>query len=77
MSEVRQNPVEHSVPEEIRLRWSPVSYAPEPLEDGVVFSTQLADGIFRETGVRANYRARKQLGKNRNVTPSGPSHELE
>jgi nitroreductase len=36
MSELRHNPVDHSVPEEIRLRWSPVSYAPEPLEDGVL-----------------------------------------
>ena len=33
---------------------------PEPLEAGVVFSTKLADGIFRETGVRVNYRAWKQ-----------------
>ena len=35
---------------------------PDPLEAGVVFSTKLADRIFRETGVRVNYRARKQWG---------------
>ena len=39
---------------------------PEPLDDGVLFSTELADRIFRETGVRANYRARKQWGKAKN-----------
>ena len=33
MSEVRQNPVEHPVPEAIRLRWSPVAFAPEPIDD--------------------------------------------
>ena len=39
---------------------------PQPLEAGVVFSTKLADRIFRETGVRANYRARNQWGKGKN-----------
>lgn len=33
MSEVRQNPVEHPVPDAIRLRWSPVAFVPEPLDD--------------------------------------------
>ena len=50
---------------------------PEPFEDGVVFSTQLADRIFRETGVRANYRARKQWGRGNKLTRSGPAHKLE
>ena len=52
------------------------SWGPEPLEGGVVFSTHLADRIFRETGVRANYRARKQQGKQK-LTRSGPAHKLE
>ena len=50
---------------------------PEPLEDGVVFSTQLADRIYCETGVRANYRAREQWGKGKQLTLSGPAHKLE
>ena len=50
---------------------------PEPLKDGVVFSTKLADRIFRETGVRANYRARKQWGNGKKLTLSGPAHNLE
>ena len=50
---------------------------PEPLEAGVVFSTKLADRIFRETGVRANYRARKQWDKGKKLTLSGPAHKLE
>jgi len=50
---------------------------PDPLEAGVVFSTRLADRIFRETGVRANYRARKQWGKGKKLTLSGPAHKLE
>ena len=33
MSEVRQNPVEHAVPDSVRLRWSPVAFVPEELED--------------------------------------------
>ena len=33
---------------------------PQPLEAGVVCSTKLADRIFRETEVRAKYRARDQ-----------------
>ena len=49
---------------------------PEPLEDGVVFSTNLADRIFRETGVRANYRARKQWGEAKKLTLSGPADAL-
>ena len=49
---------------------------PEPLEDGVLFSTELADRIFRETGVRANYRARKQWGRGKKLTPSGPADAL-
>ena len=50
---------------------------PDLLEAGVVFSTKLADRIFRETGVRANYRARKQWGKGKKLTLSGPAHKLE
>ena len=50
---------------------------PDPLEAGVVFSTKLADRIFREAGVRANYRARKQWGKGKKLTLSGPAHKLE
>ena len=50
---------------------------PQPLEAGVVFSTKLADRIFRETGVRANYRARKQRGKGKKLSLSGPAHKLE
>ena len=45
---------------------------PEPLEEGVLCSTALADRIFRETGVRANYRARKQLGRGKKTDPIGP-----
>ena len=41
---------------------------PEPLEDGVVFLTHIAGRIFRETGVRANYRARKQFGRGENCS---------
>jgi len=33
MTEVRQNPVQHPVPDAIRLRWSPVAFAPEPMDD--------------------------------------------
>lgn len=33
MPEVRQNPVLHPVPDEIRLRWSPVAFTPEAMED--------------------------------------------
>jgi nitroreductase len=36
MSEVRQNPVEHPVPEAIRLRWSPVAFVPEPMDDATL-----------------------------------------
>ena len=50
---------------------------PEPLEAGVVFSTRLADSIFRETEVRANYRARKQQGQRQTLTPSGPADMLD
>ena len=50
---------------------------PRELEDGVVFSTPLSDRIFSETGVRANYRARKQWGKGKKLTLSGPAHKLE
>ena len=50
---------------------------PQPLEFGVVFSTRLADSIFRETEVRANYRARRQWGKGKMLTLSGPTHMLD
>lgn len=36
MSEVRQNPVEHPVPDAIRLRWSPVAFVPEPMDDATL-----------------------------------------
>ena len=45
---------------------------PQPLEVGVVFSTRLVDRIFRETKVRANYRSRKQWGRGKVMTLSGP-----
>ena len=50
---------------------------PQPLEVGVVFSTRLADRIFRETEVRANYRALKQWGKGKMLTLSGPVDMLD
>ena len=38
MSEVRQNPVDHAIPDSVRLRWSPVAFVPEPLDDKVLSS---------------------------------------
>ncbi len=35
---------------------------PVPLEEGVIFSTELADHILRETGVRVHCRVLKQWG---------------
>ena len=50
---------------------------PLELDGGVVSSTPLADRIFRETGVRASYRWRKQNGKNRKLTILGPVDRLD
>ena len=50
---------------------------PQPLEVGAVFSTRLADRIFLETKVRANYRARKQWGRGKMLTLSGPVDMLD
>jgi nitroreductase len=36
MSEVRQNPVDHPVPDVVRRRWSPVAFVPEPLDDATL-----------------------------------------
>lgn len=38
MSEVRQNPVAHPVPDLIRRRWSPVAFSPEPVETTALLS---------------------------------------
>ena len=50
---------------------------PEPLDDGAAFSAHISDRIFRETGVRANYRARKQWRKDKKLTLPGPVDELD
>jgi nitroreductase len=36
MTEVRQNPVDHPVPDAIRLRWSPVAYEPGTVDDATL-----------------------------------------
>ena len=36
MSEIRQNPVDHPVPDPIQQRWSPVAFLPEPLDDSTL-----------------------------------------
>lgn len=38
MSEARQNPVDHPVPELVRRRWSPVAFAPEAVADDALRS---------------------------------------
>ena len=50
---------------------------PLPLPEGVSFTQALSDRIFRETGVRATYRSRKQWGTDMFLIRAGPYEHLE
>ena len=50
---------------------------PFPLPEGVVFSQALSNRVFTETGVRVNYRSRKQWGTGKFLTLVGPADQLE
>ena len=50
---------------------------PLPLPEGVVFSLALSDRVSLETGVRANYRSRRQWGTGKSLTLAGPRDKLD